>query len=67
MAFASTNLIDFNYDTLHRKLTVSFLSGGKHIFHEVPYDKYADLLSAKSKGRFFNDKIRDVYKSEKIY
>lgn len=67
MSFASTNTIDFQYNTFERKLTVYFLGGGKHEYHDVPYDKYAALLSAKSKGQFFNDKIRDVYKSEKIY
>lgn len=67
MAFASTNTIDFQYDSLHRILTVYFLSGGKVNYYDVPYDKYADLLSAKSKGQFFNTWIRDVYRNEKEY
>lgn len=67
MSFASTNTIDFQYNAYERKLSVYFLGGGRVDYKEVPYHRYAELLAAQSKGKHFNDKIRDVYKSEKIY
>jgi hypothetical protein len=48
-------------------LTVSFLGGGKHEFYDVNYQKYNDMLQAKSKGKYFNENIKDKHESKKIY
>lgn len=67
MPFASTNVIDFSYDSMQNKLTVHFLGGGKHEFYNVEYEKYSAMLQAKSKGKFFSEHINEKYKSKKIY
>ena len=67
MAHASSNIIDFSYDSMQNILTVYFLAGGKHEFYNFSYQKYQDFLKAKSKGKFFNSEIKDKFKSQKIY
>lgn len=67
MPLAGTNILDVEYDSFKRNLTLYFLGGGKYVYESVPYDKYAGLLESKKRGEYFNTWIKDVYKYQKIY
>lgn len=43
------------------KLTIWFDSGGRYDYFGVPEHVYTGLLRAESKGRYFNQFIRDRY------
>jgi hypothetical protein len=47
-------------------LEVRFRNGGVYRYHGVPKAVFARLLSAESKGRFFNRRIRDAYRCERV-
>lgn len=60
--FNSTAIRRAEYDTFSRTLTIWFTSGPQgYDYYNVPPDIYAGLLSAGSKGTFFNHYIRDKY------
>ena len=42
-------------------LSIWFHQSGRYNYHGVPESLYHDLLSAPSKGEFYNDYIRDRY------
>ena len=52
-----------DYDAQSRTLRVAFHETGTYSFHGVPRSVYETFLSAPSKGRFFNQHIRDHYPS----
>lgn len=43
------------------RLFVTFTSGQAYVYDGVPRGLYERLLSAPSKGTFFNDEIRDAF------
>jgi hypothetical protein len=47
-------------------LEVRFRNGGVYRYHGVPTAVFARLLAAESKGSFFNRRIRDAYRCERI-
>jgi hypothetical protein len=51
-----------SYDDTRHELAVTFKTGKTYTYFEVPEDVYEDFLSAPSKGRFFNERIRDRYR-----
>lgn len=58
----STVIRSFDYDPARSALDVTFVSGRRYRYADVP-DKVADAFkSAPSKGRFFNARIRDAYR-----
>lgn len=54
------------YDEDTKEMHVTFASGGRHCFKEVPIEEYHALNKADSKGAHFHQKIRRVYKSHKV-
>lgn len=62
VAVRSSNIESIGYDTEAQELHVRFLRmPGVYVYPGVPESLYQDLLSARSKGKFFHRYIRRVY------
>lgn len=62
----SSVIAALHYDGNDRRLTVTFVSGRRYDYLGVPTEIYRGLLSASSKGRYFNEKIRDRYQCREL-
>ncbi|MGX4770892.1 KTSC domain-containing protein [Bradyrhizobium guangdongense] len=51
----------FRYAPDTRELKVTFVSGRLYVYENVPPEVAAAFRDARSKGTFFNHKIRDRY------
>ncbi|WP_431864275.1 KTSC domain-containing protein [Allosphingosinicella sp.] len=49
------------YDAGSARLDIWFNGTGRYTYYGVPAHIYAGLLAAGSRGRYFNDNIRDRY------
>ncbi|WP_085219384.1 KTSC domain-containing protein [Allosphingosinicella indica] len=49
------------YDAARQVLDVTFVTGRRYLYHDVPPDTAIGLGAASSKGRYFNARIRDVF------
>lgn len=58
----SSTLHDVAYDSERRRLVLTFVSGSVYEYADVPAVVARDLLGAESKGRYFNEHIRDQYR-----
>ena len=57
----SSSLAWLRYSDRTNALDVCFRNGGIYRFLEVPADCYQELLAARSKGKFFNQNIRNRF------
>lgn len=57
----SSVIRDFDYDPPARRLDIEFVSGRRYSYHDVPERIVAAMRAARSKGRFFNARIRDHF------
>jgi hypothetical protein len=57
----STAVRYFRYDSAKRDLQVTFVTGRRYIYADVPPDVFDAFRAAVSKGTFFNREIRDRY------
>jgi hypothetical protein len=57
----SSALTDAHYDPQTRDLDVRFVTARRYRYFNVPAEIYEGLLTAESKGIFFNAHIRDKY------
>lgn len=48
-------------------LEIEFQNGGVYQYFEVPEVAHAELMSASSKGRYFNQNIRNVYRCKRVH
>jgi hypothetical protein len=60
-AMPSTAIRFFRYDSAKRELQVTFVTGRRYIYDDVPPDVFDAFRVAFSKGTFFNHEIRDRY------
>jgi len=60
-AVDSTTMRSVGYDSAEQILEVEFTSGAVYQYLEVPAGVFDELMHAKSKGRYFNQEIRDDY------
>lgn len=60
----SSNLKSVSYE--NQDLYVLFHNGGFYKYLNVPENLYDQLLNASSKGKFLNEKIKKIFKYEKI-
>ena len=58
---SSSNLRSVGYDAQSQILEIEFRNGRVYQYYEVPQDIYKDLMTAASKGSYFNDVIKDAY------
>lgn len=49
------------YDRADHRLRVTFVSGQRYEYRDVPGEVHRAFVSAESKGRFFQAQIRDRY------
>jgi hypothetical protein len=58
----SSSLVAVGYDPARRELEVQFVSGRVYRYFGVVPQAYEAFMRAASKGRHFNEKIRDRYR-----
>jgi hypothetical protein len=56
----------FTYDMEATTLCITFVSGMRYKYKNVPPEIYHMLKAAGSKGRYFNQHIRNKFKYKKI-
>ncbi|HEU4325890.1 MAG TPA: KTSC domain-containing protein [Roseiflexaceae bacterium] len=57
----SRGLREVGYDPQRRELEVQFRDRKVYRYSEVPEEVYRALLAADSKGRYFNEQIKERY------
>jgi KTSC domain len=57
---------DFSYNVASRQLVVTFVTGRVYAYADVPPDVHSAFRASGSKGRFFNQEIRDNYDCREI-
>ncbi|HEY9580475.1 MAG TPA: KTSC domain-containing protein [Rhizorhapis sp.] len=57
----STVIRSFEYDPAHHRLEIEFVSGRRYSYRDVPPNIATGMQGARSKGSFFNRRIRDHY------
>jgi KTSC domain len=62
MPHVQSSMMTFvKYDDDAGELDITFASGKTYRYLEVPSEIYDGLLDAESKGKFFNDNIKDAF------
>lgn len=62
----STAITSAGYDAATAVLEIEFTSGEIYRYFAVPPSIHRGLRAAESAGRFFRERIRDVYPSEHV-
>jgi hypothetical protein len=62
----STVIELFNYDHKASTLTIVFRSGNVYAYQHVPEQVYRNLVTAPSKGKYFNSAIRDKFRYQHL-
>jgi KTSC domain len=62
----STVVAAVNYDELRQQLDIELTTGRIYRYLDVPPEVYEAFMAAESKGRYYNDHIRDVYLYERL-
>lgn len=62
----SSNIRSVGYDPRAKLLEMEFHGGGLYQYFQVPLETHAALMDSESKGRFFNDNIKDVFRGSKV-
>jgi len=57
----SSAIASVGYEPRSRILEVEFPSGNVYRYFDVPYSIYEDFRTADSKGRWFNQEVRDRF------
>jgi hypothetical protein len=57
----STVIRNFRYDPDRRRLHITFISGRRYAYQDVPADLAEEMRLAFSKGTFFNRRIKDRF------
>jgi KTSC domain-containing protein len=58
---SSSNLQSVGYDPQNRILEIAFHGNGVYQYEDVNHSIYTELMAAPSKGRYFDERIRDRY------
>lgn len=62
----STLLSWVAYAPHQHRLQLGFRRGEVYNYLDVPESIYRDLLAADSKGRYFNQNIRNLYRTQQV-
>jgi hypothetical protein len=57
----SSVMTAIEYDEAAAELDITFTGGKIYRYRNVPVEIYAGLLDADSKGRFFNETIKEAF------
>ncbi len=63
---SSSNIRSIGYDAKAQILEVEFKSGGIYQYLNVPEDVFDRFMAASSKGRFFDQRVKDRYRAVKM-
>ena len=63
---SSSTIAAIGYDEEREILEVEFVSGALYRYLGVPDEVFDALWAAPSKGKFFNEHIRDAYPWEQV-
>ena len=61
MQVESAAIREIDYDARRSRLRVTFVSGERYAYDNVPAKAHRAFIEAESKGRFFQSEIRDRY------
>ena len=62
----STAIRGFHYRAQEHELEVTFITGRRYVYFDVPQEKIDAFREASSKGAFFNKQIRPYYDYREI-
>jgi hypothetical protein len=62
----STAIRSLFYDPARRELWVTFVTGRRYVYADVPLEVFEAFNTAESRGAFFNGEIRDRYPCREI-
>ena len=62
----SSVVSSFQYDSENRQLAITFVSGRRYAYADVPPVVAERMRRATSKGTFFNTRVRDRYAFERL-
>ena len=62
----STAIRAHYYRPERRELEVTFITGRRYVYFDVPQEKVDAFRAASSKGAFFNNQIRSYYDYREI-
>jgi hypothetical protein len=63
---SSSVIAAIGYDEGREVLEIEFISGIVYRYLRVSLDVSQDFLAARSKGKFFNEQIKDTYPWEQV-
>jgi hypothetical protein len=66
VTIVSNNLRSVGYDAQHQVLEIQFHAGGIYQYHEVPVKVYNELMTASSKGSYFERNIKHKYQERRM-
>lgn len=61
ISVSSSAISAIGYDSATQRMKIRFKSGGTYTFCRVPQHVYEGLLSAGSKGSYYDSHVRDRY------
>jgi hypothetical protein len=64
--YDSSNWKKASYDTLTKKLSVTFNNGVIYEYDDVPHETFSALNLSESQGKFFNQNIAKKFTYKKI-
>lgn len=62
----SSNIESHGYCAETKRMAVRFRNGSHFHYADVPHSVYQAFAKAKSKGTFFHDTIRSVFKASQV-
>jgi hypothetical protein len=65
-AMPSTAIRRLFYDSAKSELWVTFVTGRRYVYADVPLEVFEAFETAESRGAFFNDEIRDCYPYQEV-
>ena len=66
MKIDSSNIAEAEYDPNEKLLQITFHSGPTYNYYDVDIRTVSSFLSAKSKGKFFADNIKNKFRYNNI-
>jgi KTSC domain len=63
----SSSIASVGYERSTHRMEVQFTDGRIYRYQEVPYGIFEGFLEAYSKGRYYNEKVRDQYLGKQIF
>ena len=61
----SSQIVSVGYDADTKVLEIEFKGGSVYQYFDVPSERYTEMLTAESVGKYFGKFIKGVYRYEK--